>query len=97
LPLQLTGLWAFYDTEDDRAVRAKVLAGERAELPPVSPRGAAAPEEERKLEQLMRRCWEPDPERRIDIFQAVAFLRDAVAASDRLLNATQSEAEDPRG
>jgi hypothetical protein len=45
----------------------------------------------------MRRCWEPDPERRIDIFQAVAFLREAAAASDRLLNATQSEAKDPRG
>jgi hypothetical protein len=71
--VQLTGRWVFYSTEDDQTVRVKVREGERPELP-VAPRT----HEERKLAELMSQCWEKDPDRRISIFEAVAFLRKAV-------------------
>jgi hypothetical protein len=76
----------FYDTEDDHVVHSKVRAGERAKLPDVL---HSTTLEEQKLEELMKQCWEANPDQRIDIFQAVAFLRDALAATDRQLNATQ--------
>jgi hypothetical protein len=64
-------------------VRAKVREGVRPELlePPRS-------FEERKLVELMSRCWENDPDRRINIFDAVAFLRKAVADPVRQRNLT---------
>jgi hypothetical protein len=81
--VQLTGRWVFYSTEDDQSVRVKVREGERPELlePPRS-------FEERKLVELMHRCWEKDPDRRINIFDAVAFLRKAVAGPVRQRNMT---------
>lgn len=36
---------------------------------------------EGKLVELLRRCWELDPSKRIDIFQAVRFLQDAIRRS----------------
>ena len=74
---QLTGRWVFYGAEDDQAVRVKVREGERPELLE-APRSF----EERKLVELMNRCWEKDPDRRINIFEAVAFLRKAAADRD---------------
>jgi hypothetical protein len=64
----------FHEIDDDQAVRAKVRDGVRPELVE-APRTV----EVRKLVELMNRCWEEDPDRRIDIFHAVAFLREAVA------------------
>jgi hypothetical protein len=73
----------FHDAADDQVVHSRVKAGERAQLPdpPVA-------FEEQQLEVLMKRCWEAIPSQRIDIFQAVTFLRHAVAASRLLLNET---------
>jgi hypothetical protein len=73
----------FYSTEDDQAVRVKVREGERPELlePPLSL-------EERMLVDLMHRCWEKDPDRRINIFDAVAFLRKAATDAGREGNMT---------
>jgi hypothetical protein len=81
--VQLTGRWVFYSTEDDQAVRVKVREGERPELlePPRS-------FEERKLVELMHKCWEKDPDRRINIFDAVVFLRKAATDAGREGNRT---------
>jgi hypothetical protein len=82
---QLTGRWVFYSTEDDQSVRIKVREGERPELPE-PPRSI----EERKLVELMNRCWEKDPDQRINIFDAVAFLRKAEADPIQQRNITRA-------
>jgi hypothetical protein len=83
--VQLTGRWVFYSTEDDQSVRVKIREGERPELlePPRS-------FEERKLVQLMNRCWDNDPDRRINIFEAVAFLRKAESDPIQQRNMTRA-------
>jgi hypothetical protein len=64
----------FDQVQDDQVVHQKVLAGERPEL--IEPPSTLA---EERLSQLMYKCWEADPAKRIDIFQTVKFLRKALA------------------
>lgn len=68
----LTGLWNFYDTDDDETVQEKVIAGERAF---VDPRWKQRSFIESELVDLMQKCWIQDVNERIDIFEAVKELR----------------------
>ncbi len=69
----LTGLWPFYDTNDDVVVSNKVINGSR---PFVDPRWRSHGFVESKLVEIMERCWKENPEERISIFEAVQQLRD---------------------
>lgn len=73
--MQLTGLWPFYENQDDTVVQGRVMAAER---PFVDPRYHNRSWEERNLVEIMQRGWEDDPEHRMDIFEAVRLLRQAV-------------------
>lgn len=71
----LTGLWVYYENEDDGVVHEKSIAGE---LPFVDERYYNRSYAERKLVEIMLRCWVYDPDKRVDIFEVVEFLREAV-------------------
>jgi len=68
---QLAGLWIFYEDQDDQVVHDKVLAGERPRVDSRLVRTGI----DRRLVEIMEQCWESDPDRRIDIFRAIALLR----------------------
>jgi hypothetical protein len=70
----LTGLWVFYDTDDDSVVQKKVINGTRAY---VDPRWRERSYIENKLVDVMEQCWVNDKQKkRIDIFQVVKLLRE---------------------
>lgn len=71
----ITGLWNFYDTDDDEVVHEKLIDGELAF---VDPRWKDRSYEEGKLVELLPKCWAYDPDERISIFDAVKFLRQAI-------------------
>mmetsp|Transcript_21509 Transcript_21509/g.45988 ORF Transcript_21509/g.45988 Transcript_21509/m.45988 type:complete len:314 (-) Transcript_21509:288-1229(-) len=71
----LTGLWNFYDTDDDGVVQKKLIDGGVAYI---DPRYRERSFGERKLVELVEKCWVYDPGERISIFEAVNFLRDAI-------------------
>ena len=72
---QLTGLWPFYENEDDTIVHGKVMAGERPYVDHFRYNSSSSSWEERRLVEVMLRGWEHDPNSRIDIFEAVRLLR----------------------
>lgn len=74
--IQLTGLWPFYDNEDDSVVQNKVSAGEQ---PYIDPRYQNRSYEEQHLVEIMKQGWEHDPNNRISIFDLVQLLRKAVS------------------
>lgn len=76
----LTGLWVFYENDDDGVVQDKVIAGKRAY---VDDRYRNHSFVERKLIELMERCWIHDPDKRVDIFEAVRFLRKVVEENEK--------------
>ena len=55
-------------------MQGKIAIGER---PFVDPRYQNRSWEERQLVEIMRRGWEQDSRRRMDIFEAVRLLRQA--------------------
>jgi len=69
----LTGLWVFYDTDDDSVVQTTVINGTRAFI---DPRWKKRSYIESKLVEVMELCWIQDTTKRIDIFQAVQRLRE---------------------
>lgn len=69
----LTGLWVFYDVDDDGVVQRKVIGGTRAYI---DPRWKKRSYIESKLVEVMEKCWIPDVDKRIDIFGAVRELRE---------------------
>lgn len=71
----LTGLWVFYENDDDGVVQDKVIAGQRAYI---DDRYRNHSYIEGKLIDLMERCWIEDTEKRVDIFEAVRYLRQVV-------------------
>ena len=71
----LTGLWVFYDNEDDEVVGGLI---NNQTLAYVDERYRKRSYGERRLVEVMERCWVYDPEKRADIFEVVAMLRDAV-------------------
>lgn len=77
----LTGLWDFYDVNDDGKVQKVLIEGS---LPYVDPRYKERSFAERKLVELMEQCWKYDPAERINIFDAVAFLRKAMKENNEL-------------
>ncbi len=69
----LTGLWVFYDIDDDKVVHKELIAGKRAYI---DPRWKERSYIEAKLVELMEKCWIEDVYERIDIFGAVKELRE---------------------
>eukprot|EP00536_Pseudo-nitzschia_multiseries_P002046 jgi/Psemu1/283451/fgenesh1_pg.27_\ len=82
----LTGLWVFYDTDDDATVQKKVINGTRAFI---DPRWKERSFIESKLVEVMERCWLDDPNERMDIFQAVKRLREIKEEHERGKQALQ--------
>jgi len=77
----LTGLWNFYDIEDDDVMHEELIDGK---LPYVDPRWKERSYIERRLVELTEKCWIYDPDERVDIFYAVEFLRETVRENNRL-------------
>jgi len=69
----LTGLWVFYDVDDDGTVQKDVIKGNRAFI---DPRWKERSFIESKMVEVMEKCWIGDINERIDIFGAVKELRD---------------------
>jgi serine/threonine protein kinase len=77
----LTGLSPFYEScYHTSEVQEKVKKGEK---PYIDPRWRNNSFAEGRIVELIERCFEYKPEDRIDIFEAVRFLRDAVAENER--------------
>lgn len=68
----LTGLWVFYDDQNDDSVQKKVIHGLRAYVDPGWKKRSYV---EQRLVEIMEQCWEQDTEKRIDIFEIVRQLR----------------------
>lgn len=64
-----------YDEKDDDVIQKKLIDGK---LPFVDPRYKNRSFAEKKLVELMEKCWIYNPDERISSFEAVEFLRDAV-------------------
>jgi len=71
----LTGLWPFYDTNSNDEVQEKIRNGE---LPFVDPRFQQQSYGEKKLVEILQRCWIYDPSKRADIFEIVQLLQDTL-------------------
>lgn len=77
----LTGLWGFYDISDDQVTQEKLTDGD---LPYIDPRWKERSYIERRLVELMEKCWIFDPDERVDIFFAVEFLKETVREYNKL-------------
>jgi hypothetical protein len=64
-------------------VQKKLIGGELAY---VDPRYEANSYGESRLVDIMKRCWEYDPVKRIDIFEVVRLLREAIQENNRREN-----------
>ena len=71
----LTGLWVFYDNDDSEDVQDKLIDGKLAFIDDRYRHRSYA---ESQLVEIMEKCWIYDPSERIDIFEIVRRLRDAV-------------------
>lgn len=74
----LTGLWVFYDNEDDEVVSEKVVNGTR---PYIDPRYRSRSFIEGRLVEIAEKCWTYDLDKRPDIFEIVEDLRRLVKES----------------
>lgn len=77
----LTGLWVFYENEDDEVVRGKLVDGETAFIDDRYQNRSYA---EGKLVELIKLTWKYNPSHRIDIFDAVDFLKNALQENKRM-------------
>ena len=68
-----------YDTDDDDVVQTKIIDGE---TPYIDPRYRERSFGERKLVELMEKCWVYEPEKRISMFDAVDFLKKAIEENE---------------
>jgi len=88
----LTGLWVYYDNEDDEPrVKRMVQAGQ---LPYLDVRYRTRSFGEGALVQIMEDCWITDPDERPSIFQIVEMLQMAIAENARLQSAEKEEDEE---
>eukprot|EP00536_Pseudo-nitzschia_multiseries_P008452 jgi/Psemu1/198075/e_gw1.214.32.1 len=71
----LTGLWVFYDEENDKKVQKRVMNREK---PFIDPRYKKKGLAEAKLAEIIAKCHSYVPEDRPSIFEVVRFLRDAL-------------------
>jgi len=79
----LTGLWIFYDDNDEKLMHSKVASGEIAFI---DPRYKTRSYAEKKLVEIMEKCWKFDPDERPEIFEVVQYLRNAIRENDKLYN-----------
>ena len=84
----LTGLHPFHDEEETEDIQKRWIDGE---MPPIDPRYKTNSYAEGKLAELIPMCWEYKPERRIDIFAVVQFLREAVAETEQRQRANKAD------
>ena len=68
-----------YDTDDDEVVQKKIIDGK---MPYVDSRYSERSFGERKLVELMKKCWIYDPDKRISIFEAVDFLKKTIKENE---------------
>jgi serine/threonine protein kinase len=71
----LTGLWVFYDSNDERDTQKRVKSGEKPWIDPRYHNGDLA---EAKLAEIIPRCFEHSPEQRPSVFDLVGWLREAI-------------------
>eukprot|EP00546_Thalassionema_frauenfeldii_P013696 CAMPEP_0178920390 /NCGR_PEP_ID=MMETSP0786-20121207/14979_1 /TAXON_ID=186022 /ORGANISM="Thalassionema frauenfeldii, Strain CCMP 1798" /LENGTH=503 /DNA_ID=CAMNT_0020594453 /DNA_START=77 /DNA_END=1588 /DNA_ORIENTATION=+ len=71
----LTGLWPFYENDDDTLVHSRLIAGNTSFI---DERYQSRSYGEGKMVQLIEMCWKYKPEERPDIFEIVEFLRIVV-------------------
>ena len=71
----LTGLWVYYENEDDGVVQKAIVSGNRSFI---DERYRSRSYAEQKLVEAIDKCWEYDPLKRIDIFELIQFLRGAM-------------------
>jgi len=71
----LTGLWVFYENDDDEVVQKKIIKGDLAF---VDDRYRNSSFAEGKLVEIMEKCWAYESKDRVDVFEVVAFLQNAV-------------------
>jgi len=76
----LTGLWNFYDIDDDEVAVKKIRNGTR---PYVDPRWKKRSYVESKMVEVMEQCWIHNSMERIDIFQVVKQLREIKEEDER--------------
>lgn len=65
----------FYEVADEKIVKKKIKEGETGYIDPRYKNNSFA---EAKLAEIIPLCWVYDPDKRIDIFYLVEFLRAAV-------------------
>jgi len=83
----LTGLWVYYDNQDDQEVQKIAKKGQ---LPYIDPRYRTRSFAEGKLVEIMERCWEYEPDNRADIFEVSDFLTEAVIENRKLIGSLPS-------
>ncbi len=73
-------MWPFYELKDNNSVQEEIKKGN---LPYIDPKylDPSSSVEERKLVEIMIKCWEYEPSKRIDIFEIVQFLQEAIENS----------------
>jgi hypothetical protein len=71
----LTGLWPFYENEDDGYIQSEIIAGKTAFI---DPRYRTRSYAEGKMVNLIEQCWRFIPSDRPDIFEIVDFLKDTI-------------------
>ena len=69
----LTGLWVFYENEDDEVVQKKIMDGETAFI---DERYRTRSYIEGRMVEIIERCWDYKPEERATIFEVVEYLRE---------------------
>jgi len=75
----LTGLWNFYENQDDQVVQKRTMGGEK---PFIDPRYRTRTIGEAELVNVIERCFVTKPDKRASIFEIVKMLRAAVAKND---------------
>jgi hypothetical protein len=70
----LTGLWVYYENEDDGVVQKAIISGNHAYI---DDRYRTRSFAEQKLVEAIEMCWEYNPDKRIDVFKLIRFLREA--------------------
>lgn len=68
-----TGLWPYYDLDDEEDIQAATMRGERPYLHPEFRTRSLI---ERRMTEIMDQCHVLEPQDRVDIFTVVAHLRE---------------------
>jgi len=77
----LTGLWVFYDTEDDTVVQKRIKKGETAYI---DSRYRTRSYAEGVMVEIIEKCWVRNSSQRIDIFELVKYLKKAVIKNSQI-------------